>query len=429
MRLQIAAALAACLLAACGSSDKKQEKVYPPSPSQTGALAVAQVGGKAKVYVPLQQSPGVVRVLDGSRTGSGGARLKEIALDPVVFASGVSGDDSVMIAFGVSSPKIWFIDPATDTVTRTLTLDTAAEYGTWDFSGRTGFVSGVVVDSPRRRAYAGIWNGFAVIDLDQQAIVGKILAAPSESFGFDPVGNRLIAPFYSCALVSAPGASSPACPVDHRTTGGAAMTDGLQVIDLKDAPPRVYLLQDAAAAAPGAPLGTDPDSATFDRARGLAVIAVEGTGKHEVLDLAQATFTKATRSFTLAAAGRRTVDAPMTAVATANDGAATLCAQEFSGLQATNNLIGVYGAGFTGLRRGRIPALPGGAAWENNADPHGSVVASVAGRPVGFALSDTRDQVARIDLAAFLAITPAGDLDEAGTAPAVTFLDGTAAAP
>jgi hypothetical protein len=429
MRLQIAAALAAGLVAACGSSDKKQEKAYPASPSQTGALAVAQVGGKAKVYVPLQQSPGVVRVLDGSRTGSGGARLKEIALDPVAFASGVSGDDSVMIAFGVSSPRIWFIDPATDTVTKTLVLDDVAEYGVWDFSGRSGFVSGVVVDSPRRRAYAGIWNGFAVIDLDQRAIVAKILAAPSESFGFDPVGNRIVAPFYSCALVTAPGSSTAACPVTYTATGGAPMTDGLQVIDLKDSPPTVYLFQDAAAAAPGTPLGTDPDSATFDRARGLAVIAVEGTGKHEVLDLAKATFTKATKTFTLQAADRRSVDAPMTHVATANDGAASLCGQELDPLQTVNNLIGVYGAGFTGLRRGRLPNLPGGAAWENNADPHGAVVATVAGKPVGFAVDDSRDHVARIDLAAFLAITPAGDLDEAGTAPAVTFLDGTAAAP
>jgi hypothetical protein len=77
-----------------------------------------------------------------------------------------------------------------------------------------------------------------------------------------------------------------------------------------------------------------------------------------------------------------------------------------------------------------MPALPDGSYWSNIGDPHGvAVTTGIAdGRSVGFLVNSERQWVARIDLAAFLALGAEADASSStyltDLSSAVTFLDG-----
>jgi hypothetical protein len=417
-------AIAAAALAAAGCQSKGD---WPKPATQTSAVAVARVGGRLKLYVPLQNGagPGQIAVLDAGRDGGGGgaalpARVGTVDLSrgtgDTDFASLVAGDETGLLAAGVTFPKVWFIDPATDKVTDVLTLP--ASYGTSSFSGRTPFITGVIVDSERRRAYLGVYNGFAVVDLDRRAIVDVILAPPSESFGYDPARRRLIAPFYNCTLAT-PGTSGQVFPCDtvKAADGTTTITDGLSLVDL-DAR-AVYTFHDASAANPAAPLGLVPDSAAVDPASGLVVVPAEGPGVHVKLDLAHATLDAPSKSFTAPPAS--TVDsAPFTGVAFTEDGGFAMAVEE------STDQVAVYDRGAGALQRGRLPAPPGAAEWISGADPHPITAAVHGGRSYGFVVSSDHAWVARIDLATYWGLAHGGaDLTGAEMAPALTLLDAT----
>src|SRR5205807_2651615 len=123
---------------------------------------------------------------------------------------------------------IWFIDPRTDQVVGTLSLD--ASFGQSSFSGGGGYVTGIAIDSLKRRAILSVWDGFILLDLKTRSIVGTIATPPSENFGFDDQKERIIAPFYDCSDSSGAG-TPPPCGLPH-TPDGQPITDGVLVIDL-----------------------------------------------------------------------------------------------------------------------------------------------------------------------------------------------------
>lgn len=417
--------------AGCSSSDSGPQlpaATEPPTfTTQSGRIAAVQVSGRLKLYIPLQAgvSPPQVAVVDGGRPGAAlanPARIGTVDLSrgtaDTDFASAIAGDATGLIAVGVTFPKIWFIDPVTDKVTSVLTLP--ASYGTSTFSGRSPYVTGVVVDSPRRRAYLGVYNGFAVVDLDRKAIVDVIPAPPSESFGYDPVRHRLLAPFYNCALALAgPGGQAFPCDSVVAADGTTVITDGLNLLDVDTK--ALYTLHDPAAADPAAPVGLVPDSAAVDPTTGVAVVAAEGPGDHARLDLSAVTLDAAKRAFTVPAI-TVTANAPLTGVAFVPDGSFAFAMQE------STDLVGVYDSGATTLLRARLPDLPGAVPWVNGADPHPLAAARYGGKAYGFVANQDATWVARIDLAAYRALPHAGaDLTPAEVAPAVALLDAVTA--
>jgi len=415
--------LAALLAGACVSSSPPPAEELAAPPGQTGALAAVAVGGRLKLYVPEEggSGNGRIKVLDGGRAISGAstpARIGTVDLGGSDFAGMVGGNARDLVAASVSQPVVWFIDPATDRVTGTFRLD--ASYGNSSFSGRTPFMTGLIVDGTRRRAYIGVYNGYAVVDLDQKKIVGNVITAPSESFGYDAARNRILSPFYNCTLVTAgPGGTLPPCD-SYKTPGGTTIAHGLNLVDLASG--TTYTYQDAAAADPAAPLGLEPDSASFAPASGLAIVAAEGPGIHQVLDLSKTVLDPANKSFT---APRREVSGvPLTGVAGTPDGSFIAAVQE------STDLVAVYGRGATAPVRARLPAPPGLTAWESGADPHPLATATWNGRAVAFVASNDGAWVARIDLATLHGLTPAGaELTPAEAAVAVTLLGADAPAP
>ncbi|HEY7724448.1 MAG TPA: hypothetical protein VH880_03890 [Anaeromyxobacteraceae bacterium] len=407
--LALGVALAA---AACGSTAS-----WPAPAGQTSAMAAAAVGGRLKLYVPIQPASGnaTIAVLDGGLPAGGAARIATIDLGTTDFASLVAGDEGGIVAASVTFPRIWFIDPVADRVTKTLTLD--ASYGLWDFSDRTGYVTGVIVDSGRRRAWAGVWNGFAVLDLDRQEVVERIVTAPSESFGYDPVRGLLLAPFYLCdrTLAINPGlADPPPCDSFLAPDGVTVVTDGLNAIDVRTG--AVFTFQDAAAANPAQPLGPVPDSCAVDRISGGALVAAEGANAHVVVELAAASFDPEAGTFS--APARQVAVSATTGVALVPDGSYGVAGAEFA------NAMGVYDRGPGTLLPGALPDRPDGHAWLNGGDPHVVFATTWNGRALGFVLASDHDWVARVDLAAFRALPHAGAaLTPVETAPAVTFLD------
>jgi len=415
----------------------------PPHGGGSGAFGVVTVNGLQKLYLPLPEIPAgkttyqlaVVDVgIAGAGTMGAPARLGYVDLGSATdVATATGGDSTVVVAASTSSNKIWFIDPATDKVTATLTLD--ASYGISDFSGGGGFVTGIAMDSGHR-AVLSVWNGFVVVDTGTHKIVDSVLAAPVENFGFDATTSRIIAPFYDCSFSDGTG-TPPPCD-SYVDSTGASISEGLNIIDLKDSPPTVYTYQFPTAVSPlesAAPVGGEPDSAAIDTSTGIAVVPSESGGFANVIDLAHATFDKAAKTATGTATTHHTVDASGRSEGVSIDPVEHIAF--FEGEASSD--IGVIdltkaSTGMGTYLHADMPDKPNGGGWENMFDPHGIAVTTgiLDGHPVGFVVdvSDIPNAwVARIDLSRFLALTPStpGFATSAEIAPAVTFLDATTA--
>jgi hypothetical protein len=391
------------LALACGKS-------HAPAAGSTGAFGIVAVDGKQKMYLPLIE--GQIAVVDVGIKGNGSAgapaQIKIIALGGSDVPDSTGGDETIVLAASTRSPIVWFIDPRSDTVVKTLIL---ANAGTSSFSGGGGYVTGIAVDSGNRRAVLSVWNGFAVVDLDKKEIARTIVAAPSENFGYDSVAQRIVAPFYACP---------PALDIcgQYKTPSGAAMSDGLNVVDLRD--DTVYTYQDPAAANPAQPLGGEPDSAAVDPGTGVAVVPSELNGGSTVLDLLHASFDKTKKSFT---APHKTIG-----TVTSLTGVAIEPGRHFAFWAAEGaSLVAVADLGKdNSLVTGEAPSAPGSInAWRNMGDPHGIAVTTglADGKSVGFVVDSSRSWIARIDLEAMLATHATNQLGPAETARFVTFLD------
>lgn len=434
----------ACVGCGSGSSGPGQPKkglTSNPAPGGTGAFGIVTIGGHQKMYLP--QPYGVsaagnatLAVVDAGLAGNGvqgaSALIATIDLGTPDDVTATGGDDTIVVGVSIHNPRIYFINPSTDQVVKSISLD--ASYGVSSFSGGGGSVTGVAVDSPNDRAYLSVWDGFAVIDLAGKSVSQVIHVPPSENFGFDSVNQRLLAPFYDCDSAAGPKTyAAPAFCANYKDAAGDPMTDGLNIIDLLD-DNTVYTYQDAQATDPSMPVGSEPDSAAADPVSGQIVVPSEGFASEYVIDLSQATFDKAHRSVT----------APHVAIDASN-------ADELTGvaIEPTSHLaffesesgedMGVADlsqqtAAATSYVHAVMPRLPDGNYWQNLFDPHGIAVTTnlIGGHPVGFLVSGDYRWVARVDLPGLLALpaTPGlqpGQLEVADPSSAVTYLDATTA--
>jgi len=434
----------ACIGCGSGSSGPGQPKkglTSNPAAGGTGAFGIVTIGGHQKMYLP--QPYGVsaagnatIAVVDAGLAGNGvlgaPALMATIDLGTPDDVTATGGDDTIVVGVSIDNPRVYFINPSTDQVIKSITLD--ASYGRSNFSGGGGYVTGVAVDSPNDRAYLSVWNGFAVVDLASKSVSQVIHVPPSENFGFDSVNQRLLAPFYDCDSSADPKTFGP--PVfctNYKDLAGQPMTDGLNIIDLLD-DNAVYTYQDPEADDPTMPVGSQPDSAAADPVSGQIVVPSEGLGSEYVIDLSQATFDKAHQSVT----------APHVAIDASN-------ADELTGVavEPTTHLaffesesgedMGVADlsqqtAAATSYVHAVMPLLPDGTYWQNLFDPHGIAVTTnlIGGQPVGFLVSGDYRWVARVDLAALLALPPTaglepGQLELADPSSAVTYLDAATA--
>jgi hypothetical protein len=478
------AAITACFSSSNNGSDAGTQ---PPTIAAggTGAFGIVVVGGKQKMYLPQKPDPvtgkayvAVVNVgVGGNGVAGAPALITKIDLGSggdaglgafvVPYATATGGDSSMVIAVSTEFPVVWFIDPNTDTLVKTLTLDSS--YGKSSFSGGGGYVTGVAVDSANHRAILSVWNGFALVDLGSQSITSVIQAPPSENFGFDSVHQRILAPFYDCSsstatdpdsgLTSQP--SSCTTPKTSAEAGGTTITEGLSVIDLNDhntvynyqpPPPPADASPYSYQVSPTTPVGGEPDSAAADPTTGVVVVPAEGGAFQNIIDFSQATFDKA--SLTVTAPAKTIPNVPMTGVAVEFNKHLAFFEEEWSEDVGVLDL-NAANAGSTAWVHGRMPQLPvassddGGAttsgvpsadgggtgvtgtAFANLGDPHGIAVTTslTSAGPVGFVVNGNLDWVARVDLASMLAKAQ-GDggetqLTEEDMAPFVTYLDAT----
>src|SRR5262249_38795551 len=161
------------LMAGCTDSKKA-----PMTANGTGAFGIVTVGGRQKMYLPLDpptSGNAQIAVVDVGVRGNGvngaGALITKIdlgpnmdTLNPSAGAAGASttgGDASLVIAASRRNRHVWFIDPTKDQVVSTVLLD--ASFGRSQFSGGGGFVTGIASDSANHRAILSVWNGFAIV--------------------------------------------------------------------------------------------------------------------------------------------------------------------------------------------------------------------------------------------------------------------------
>jgi hypothetical protein len=403
----------------------------PPRPGSTGAFGIVTVGAVQKMYLPLDvtgpNGHGVVAVVDVGAIGNGvagaAALIADIDLGSADVASTTGGDGTVVVAASIDNRKVWFIDPRTDAVVKTIELD--ASFGKSGFSGGGGYVTGIAIDSAHHRAILSVWNGFALVDLQTMTLTKVIEAPPSENFGFDSEHQRIIAPFYECAT-STNGLGPPPVCGDVKAPDGQVMTDGLTVIDLAD--DTVYLYQDPTAPDPRAPLGSEPDSAAIDPTTGIVVIPSELGGFQNVLDLSTAVFDKAKKTVT---SSHRLLDSQgFEGVAIEPWKHVAFFEEEASDEIAVASFSS--GGGASGQVLAHMPPRPSpAAAWTNLGDPHGiAVTIGLAdGRAVGFVVDAGHQWVARVDLDTLLLLkqdaggTVGTRLTPEQTAPAITMLD------
>jgi hypothetical protein len=427
----------------------------PPAAGGTGAFGIVTINGKQKMYLPQTAMNAAghpfIAVVDVGATGNGatGAPALITTVDLGVndsgsdfeYATATGGDSSIVVAVSTQFPEVWFIDPNTDTLVNTLTLDTTM-FGSSSFSGGGGYVTGVAIDSANHRAILSVWNGFALVDLTTQTITTVIQAPPSENFGFDSTHERIIAPFYDCSS-STLGSTTPSSCATPKAADGTPITDGLSIIDLTDNSVYNYLdpAVDGGAYAfegptPNTPVGGEPDSAAADPTTGVIVIPSEGDGFQSIIDLSQATFTKSTLTVT---APQRVVESfPLTGVAVEPNSHFAFWEEEHGNDVAVASLTELN-LGSQSWVHGTMPDLPvdeagnGGGGFGNIGDPHGIAVTtglSTTG-PVGFVVDSGLQWVARIDLAKMNAAGGADADDSSVTldgptmAPFVTYLDAT----
>ncbi|MBI5070098.1 MAG: hypothetical protein HZB56_17825 [Deltaproteobacteria bacterium] len=440
--LSAAVALAA-LAAACSPEHWSPPPVPPPPPIEriatqpagyTSPMAVAQVGGQAKLYVPTgtYHFAGPIAVLDLSVPGRGtrgaGARVATIDVGGGEYATLVGGDARVLVAASARFPTAWIIDPATDRVTRTIPL---GDLGFSTYGARDAHVTGVIVDSGRNRAWLAVWNGFLAIDLTrgERVPAEDVAGAPSESPAYDPVRGLIYAPFYGCAGAHGPAGATPPPCAEFTTAGGAVMDAGMYVVRVSD---RARFTLRRPGASEAAPLGLEPDAISIDVAAGLALVAEEAGGSELVLDLASATFdaTAGTVELTAATAYAEIPGVAYACTATLPATGDILLAAEFApevALATSARLLAGQGPIIAEMP---LLPLPGAVAWSTAGDPHGAAIVQVGGKRYGLLLRDLHDWVARIDLDAVDALSPVSpsSLTAAEMAQVVDFLD-TSAAP
>ena len=445
----IAALGASVLMLGCGSGGggggNKTDSDTPLSPGGSGAFGIVTVGGKQKMYLPQPSAyytpagDATIAVVDVGVAGNGvagaPALLTTIDLGTAEGVTATGGTSSVVIAASTQNNRIYFIDPTTDTVEKSITLD--ATYGVSSFSGGGGYVTGVAVDAESNKAYLSVWNGFAVVDLASETITGTIQVPPSENFGFDSANHRILAPFYDCGSAINSNSTSTASLTfcaDYVDEAGDPMTDGLNIIDLADNN-TVYTYQDPSATDPTAPLGDEPDSASADPTSGKIVVPSELQSYEYVLDLSKATFDKTKKSVT---APHVVIDATgadeLTGVAIEPSSHIAFFESEGGGDMGAADL-GTATATMSTYVHANLPSLPDASYWFNISDPHGIAVttAMAGGHPVGFLVNSEYNWVARVDLQKLLSLPTTADvydptqLDVADASAAVTYLDATKA--
>jgi hypothetical protein len=422
-----------------GGGGSPTDSGVPLSPGGSGAFGIVTVGGKQKMYLPqpfayyTATGDATIAVVDVGVAGNGvagaPALITTIDLGTPDGVTATGGTSSVVIGVSTQNNRIYFIDPTTDTVTNSITLD--ATYGQSSFSGGGGYVTGVAVDGDAGKAYLSVWNGFAVVDLASETITGTIPVPPSENFGFDSANHRILAPFYECTGSLAPATYTPPPFCGNYTdTAGDPMTDGLNIIDLADGN-TVYTYQDPTAADPTQPLGPEPDSAAADPTTGKIVVPSEGQLYEYVVDLSKATFDKATLTVT---APHVVIDASyadeMTGVAIEPSSHIAFFESEGGGDMGAADLTKTA-APTSSYAHAFLPLLPDSTGWSNITDPHGiAVTTSMAGgHPVGFLVNYAYNWVARIDLQKLLSLptttVSSSENDVADASLAVTYLDAT----
>ncbi len=143
-----------------GSGQPKKGLTGSPAPGGTGAFGIITIAGHQKMYLPQPNSfsatgNAMIAVVDVGLAGSGvqgaPALLTTIDLGTPDYVTATGGDDTIVLGVSTDNARVYFIDPNTDKVTKSITLD--ASYGKSSFSGGGGYVTGVAVDSPNERAY------------------------------------------------------------------------------------------------------------------------------------------------------------------------------------------------------------------------------------------------------------------------------------
>lgn len=392
----------AAALAACGGGNDA------PPPAASGAVGVATPAGATKLYLRPRASgtsahARLAAVDAAAASGTSGlVTFVDLGQDGVVWAVGADGAD--VVAADRTTPTVYFVDAATDTLRGTAPLPAGAEPVYGSQNGST-YGTGVAVDAARRRAYVGTSLGIVEYDLDSRAEVATYAAKPSENFALDRGTGRIYAPFYLCDPTFPEGPDLCSAFVQP---GGPPLTDSVTVLDTRAG--RRWELVDEAAAEPWAPLGKEPDATALDTGLGLAVVAVEHpTGIH-LLPLGAGTFDDGTSTFQVPPASRPVLTMPAdqyTAVAVDQATHLLVAAQEQSN--------GLYFLDLARALRGEIvglavtmPDTPDAAMWFNHGDPHGVTIAVVAGRPQALVYNDDRTWVARIDLLAVQAMLGGG---------------------
>ena len=434
-----AAAGTACSSKSSGGSASDAGNV--PAAGGTGAFGIVTVNGTQKLYLPQNtgldsNGNGYISVVNVGIVGNGAAGapalVTNIDLGVPDEATTTGGDSSVVIAASTQNNNIWFIDPQTDTLTKTIQLDST--YGQSGFSGGGGYVTGIAIDSANHRAILSVWNSFAIVDLNSKSVTSVIQAPPSENFGFDSVHQRIIAPFYDCSSSLGPtGSAPPFCNQFFTSDGTTAMTEGLNIIDLADN--TVYTYEDPSASDPTAPLGGEPDSASIDPTTQKVVVPSEGGGYQNIIDLSNAQFDKTKKTVTASHTYIDGVD--LQGVAIEYNKHFAFFEGEGSDQVAIADLSAVQVDAGATVPTATMPSDPDGSSWSNLGDPHGIAVTTglADGHSVGFLVDNSgapRKWVARVDLEKMsqISVTDAGDgLPSAITSdqmkPVVTFLNAT----
>lgn len=410
------------LIGSAASCDSTRSAAPPPSGS-TGAFGIVTVDGVQKLYLPLDtpNSAGhaVIAVVDVGIKGNGvagaPALLRDIDLGGAEIATATSGTPSLVIAASTENPTVYFIDPKTDTVKKSITLDPT--WGRSDFSGGGGFVTGIAMDPDHHRAILSIYKGFAIVDTDSLSVQRVIEAAPSENFGFDVASQRIFAPFYDCSSSHDKAGTALTFCDRYKNGAGQTITDGLNVIDLTD--DTVYTFQNPTAPGATATLGHEPDSAAADPTSSLVVVPSEGAGSQNVLDFTKATFDKAAKTVTAPVVDIPNVGYEGVAIEPTTH-LAFLEREHASGVAVFD--LSAAAKGTAEVATGTMPPRPDGDSWSNMGDPHGIAVTTGLsdGHAVGFVVSSDRKWVARVDLQAFYAMRKNPTID---LAPVVTMLD------
>ena len=425
-----------------------------PSVGGTGAFGVITIGGKQLLYYPnLNVTPagnGFLSVIDVGQAGNGitgsNALVTTIDLGTTDQATTTAGNANVVVAAGINTYNVWFINPSNNTVTKTLQLDPSLNGD--EFSGGGGIVTGIAMDEANNRAILSVWDGFIFIDLGSMTMTGSVTSAPSENFGFDGTHELVLNPFYSCGdlgITGDGGTDAGFCASYQVLDGGGLITDGLNVINLTTN--QVFTYENLAAAAPTTPLGSEPDSAASDPTLQIAVIPSEGTGQQNFLDLSKAVYDSTNLTFT----APQTIVQPSgsyTGVAIESKTHLAFFEEEHeSGIAVVdltqlriNNDAGITA---TGLVEATMPDTPitdagGGNGWGNLGDPHGIAVTTglQSNGPVGFVITDDGAGDVwggRLDLQKMLSLgasagqsagSPGSVLSASQVSPAVTMFNG-----